>query len=405
MLEPAPPRGGECSVLIAGDSYPCWCWPSRCRRRWPGPPWRRPARHRQPGRCRRRSTAATAGSSAPRSPTPTTCSATTSATTSRRCCSTRTGPARATRCSTPASCRTSRRRATCPASAATTSSCTPRSGSAWRCATPSPTRTRSSTCLPDSDSNITAPGSPYHPGTAFMELQFYPPGYVQQFDGFSCSGTQWCVAMNIDSLSQNPLTGQRSTTTCQSQVGLEYVNFAYLTKNGVPQGPPNPVNFDPVASGKPDPHKVAFLNPGDHYTVTMHDTAHGLQTVVAGHHHRRRRLDDGQRGQRLRPGQVRARPAPAAPTCPTTSTRSTRPRPPRPRCRGRRPPTTSRSTPRSATSTTAPRSTPATGTCTGTEGCRHRPGADRRRRQRAASRARPRRLIKIGGCLDYQPRL
>jgi hypothetical protein len=61
---------------------------------------------------------------------------------------------------------------------------------------------------------------------------------------------------------------------------VEYVNFAYLTKNGTPQGPPNPINFDPVASGKPDPAKVLFLNPGDHYTVTLHDTEHGLQTLV-----------------------------------------------------------------------------------------------------------------------------
>jgi hypothetical protein len=135
-------------------------------------------------------------------------------------------------------------------------------------------------CIPDSDANIARAGSPFHPGTAFMELQFYPPGYVQQFDGTTCSGTQWCVAMTIDSLSENPLTGQDLNQTCQSKVGLEYVNFAYLTKTGVPQGPPNPVNFDPVGSGKPDPNKVAFLNPGDHYTVTLHDTAHGLQTVV-----------------------------------------------------------------------------------------------------------------------------
>lgn len=135
-------------------------------------------------------------------------------------------------------------------------------------------------CIPDSDANITRAGSPFHPGTAFMELQFYPPGYVQQFDGFSCSGTQWCVALTIDSLSQNPLTGTQLNASCRQKVGVEYVNFAYLTKSGVPQGPPNPVNFDPIASGKPDPKKVAFLNPGDHYTVTLHDTAHGLQTVV-----------------------------------------------------------------------------------------------------------------------------
>ncbi|HEY2044288.1 MAG TPA: hypothetical protein VGH11_16555 [Jatrophihabitans sp.] len=140
-----------------------------------------------------------------------------------------------------------------------------------------------STCAPDSNSNIRAAGDPSHPGTAFMELQFYPPGYVQQFDGFSCSGTQWCVAMNIDSLSSNPVTGKALNASCQATgplTGVEYVNFAYLTKNGSPQGPPNPINFDPVASGKPDPAKVLFLNPGDHYTVTLHDTEHGLRTVV-----------------------------------------------------------------------------------------------------------------------------
>src|SRR6266567_2348326 len=61
-----------------------------------------------------------------------------------------------------------------------------------------------STCTPDSDSNIVDPAvTPNHPGTAFMELQFYPPGYVQQFTGFSCDATRWCVAMTIDSLMVN----------------------------------------------------------------------------------------------------------------------------------------------------------------------------------------------------------
>src|SRR5262249_28104099 len=48
-------------------------------------------------------------------------------------------------------------------------------------------------CAPDSDANIftnTTPGNPNylgkHPGTAFMELQFYPPGWVQWPAGNSC---------------------------------------------------------------------------------------------------------------------------------------------------------------------------------------------------------------------------
>ena len=67
----------------------------------------------------------------------------------------------------------------------TTSSCTRRSGSAWRCATPSRSLRPTQTCKPDRDSNIynsPDPSSPryigQHPGTAFMEMQFYPPGWV-----------------------------------------------------------------------------------------------------------------------------------------------------------------------------------------------------------------------------------
>jgi hypothetical protein len=136
-------------------------------------------------------------------------------------------------------------------------------------------------CTPDSDQNAVDPAkSPYHPGTAFMELQFYPPGYVQQWNGFSCSPTQWCVALTIDSYSKDSLTGQSLNATCQAKVGIEYVNFAYLTKSGVPQGPPNPVQFDPIASGTPNPSKVLFLNQGDTFSIQLHDTQHGLQAVV-----------------------------------------------------------------------------------------------------------------------------
>ncbi|PZS28424.1 MAG: hypothetical protein DLM59_14800 [Pseudonocardiales bacterium] len=136
------------------------------------------------------------------------------------------------------------------------------------------------TCTPNTDANAVPVSNPKHPGTAFMELQFYPPGFVQQFDGAACSGRQWCVAMTIDSLSINPVTGEQINDTCAAKVGVEPVNFAYLTHSGTPQGPPNPVNFDPVGSGKPDPHKVLFLGQGDHYTVSLHDTAHGLMTTV-----------------------------------------------------------------------------------------------------------------------------
>jgi len=139
-----------------------------------------------------------------------------------------------------------------------------------------------STCTPDSDSNIVDPAvSPNHPGTAFMELQFYPPGYVQQFTGFSCDATRWCAALTIDSLSQDPVNGTSLNTTCANSIlgGLEYVNFAYLTKNGVPQATPNPVQFNP-ADQTPDPNKVVFMNSGDRLIVTLHDSGRGLVTSI-----------------------------------------------------------------------------------------------------------------------------
>jgi hypothetical protein len=136
-------------------------------------------------------------------------------------------------------------------------------------------------CIPDSNVNAVDPKkSPYHPGAAYMELQFYAPGYVDQWNGFTCSATQWCVALTIDSLSLNPITGQQNNPTCESKVGEEYVNFAYLTLNGKPQGPPNPVDFTPAASGNPNPAKDLFLNQGDSFFVNLHDTTHGLQAVV-----------------------------------------------------------------------------------------------------------------------------
>jgi hypothetical protein len=90
--------------------------------------------------------------------------------------------------------------------------------------------------------------------------------------------------MTIDSLSVNPIAGTMLNQTCQNQIsgGLEYVNFAYLTHNGEPQGPPNPLEFTPDASGIPGPH-VLYMNPGDQLTVSLHDSVDGLVTKVVDH--------------------------------------------------------------------------------------------------------------------------
>ena len=137
-----------------------------------------------------------------------------------------------------------------------------------------------STCKPDSDKNIVDPTvSPKHPGTAFMEMQFYPPGWVSWPAGISCDPTKWCAALNIDSLSDNPVTGQNNNAACATAAGLEYVNFAFITRNGVPQGPPSPLLAN-ASTFTPDPKKDLFMNSGDNIVTTMHDTQNGLRIDI-----------------------------------------------------------------------------------------------------------------------------
>jgi len=135
---------------------------------------------------------------------------------------------------------------------------------------------QTSTCKPDSDSNIVDPKvSPDHPGSAYLELQFYPPGYTLMPSGISCSATKWCAAVNIWSFYQNPVTGQNLNTACQSQVGgVELDNYAFVTLDGKPTGPPDPLHST-EASFTPD-SDVLFMNQGDTVGVTVQDSHAGL---------------------------------------------------------------------------------------------------------------------------------
>ncbi|HEU5440101.1 MAG TPA: hypothetical protein VFU88_12505 [Ktedonobacterales bacterium] len=137
-------------------------------------------------------------------------------------------------------------------------------------------------CAPDSDTNIfnsTNPASAKymgkHPGTGFMEMQFYPPGWGP----VSCDATQWCAALNIDSFSSNSSTGQLNNNDCLNNAGLEYVNFAFITKNGVAQAPADPLDAT-AATFTPDPTKDLFMGSGDTLTVNLHDTPDGFQVVI-----------------------------------------------------------------------------------------------------------------------------
>jgi hypothetical protein len=142
-----------------------------------------------------------------------------------------------------------------------------------------------STCPPDSDRNILDPAtSPNHVGQAYMELQFYPPGWVPwptwqvAVGASSCDATQWCAAMNVDSLSLNPVTGKANNQTCLNKVGEEYVNFAFVTKSGASQAPANPVDST-VATFTPTPQDL-FMNSGDQLRVSMTDTTSGLKVII-----------------------------------------------------------------------------------------------------------------------------
>jgi hypothetical protein len=146
-------------------------------------------------------------------------------------------------------------------------------------------------CAADSDSNIytgTTPtaqgGTNYigrHPGTAFMELQFYPPGWVTEPITDACSGTQWCAALTIDSDALNQNTNRFLNSTCADQLfgNTEYVNFAYITKSGAPMGPANPLQVNDATFDITNPD-LLLMNSGDQLTVDLHDTAHGVQVVI-----------------------------------------------------------------------------------------------------------------------------
>ncbi len=143
------------------------------------------------------------------------------------------------------------------------------------------------TCQPDSDSNIFDNGNPkavdyigHHPGAAFMEMQFYPPGWVPWPAGNSCDATRWCAALNIDSLSES--LNKNNNIACQETAGLEYVNFAFITKNGVAHAPADPTTIfqPPFAAITPNPSTDLFMNSGDQLVVTMNDTPAGFQVVI-----------------------------------------------------------------------------------------------------------------------------
>jgi hypothetical protein len=126
-------------------------------------------------------------------------------------------------------------------------------------------------CTPESDVNAPAPDcisaagctSGFGGGSAFTEMQFYPPGFAPPWVGVSCDDTHWCAALTIDSLECT-----EGFATCNDNC-IEPVNFALLSTNGVPAGPPNPQEFN-ASTVTPNRHTL-LMNPGDRLLVSMFD--------------------------------------------------------------------------------------------------------------------------------------
>jgi hypothetical protein len=146
-------------------------------------------------------------------------------------------------------------------------------------------------CKPDSNANIYNSSDPSnaryigrHPGTAFMEMQIYPPGWAPfQAGGISCDAHKWCAALVIWSLAENQNTGKVLNTRCSSIIGgIEYPNFAFITKNGVAQAPANPVQAT-AATFTPSASKDLFMSSGDKVSVGFHDSANGLVVTMNDH--------------------------------------------------------------------------------------------------------------------------
>jgi len=127
-------------------------------------------------------------------------------------------------------------------------------------------------CKPDSDTN-TGLGAPSDAGSAFMELQLYPPGFTPPWtDAVSCSATKWCAALTIDSLACN-----FNFVTCNNNC-IEPVNFSFLQTNGVPTGPPSP-QLANAHTFTPNRHTLMF-SPGDVIVASILDPGQGLTAVI-----------------------------------------------------------------------------------------------------------------------------
>ena len=139
-------------------------------------------------------------------------------------------------------------------------------------------------CNPDTDANIADNADPNapdfignHVGTASMELQFYPPGWVNSPQ--LIDPQNYFAAMVMFSLSINGATGANNNAACLNAVGQEPGNFAVITKNGVPLFPANPLGAN-FGQNNPDLNNVLSMSPGDKLLIILHDTPAGFEIII-----------------------------------------------------------------------------------------------------------------------------
>jgi hypothetical protein len=125
-------------------------------------------------------------------------------------------------------------------------------------------------CIPDSDEN-----NPFLAGSAFLEMQFYPPGNPPFITQISCDLTHWCASLHINSL-ENMDNGNLNPNC------TETTNFAFIQRDGIPTGPPGPNNLN-LSSFTPN-GQTLLMNQGDRLRVTIKDVTGdvfgGVRTLI-----------------------------------------------------------------------------------------------------------------------------
>jgi hypothetical protein len=121
-------------------------------------------------------------------------------------------------------------------------------------------------CTPNSDSNAPTCFGPNCTtansggGSAFLEMQLYPPNQPPFIDNESCDSSHWCAALTIDSAECTAGFAQ-CNTNCE-----EPLQFAFVQKDGIPTGAPAPQDAT-RATNIPN-NETLLMNPGD--TIRIH---------------------------------------------------------------------------------------------------------------------------------------